>query len=47
MIIAGNMGLAVNALSFYYSFRLSVTGDEGIISKEQVYKLVKYLEDAI
>ena len=47
MVIAGNMGLAVNVLSFYYSFRLTVTGDEGIISRDQVYKLVAYLEDAI
>jgi hypothetical protein len=47
MVIAGNMGLAVNVLSFYYSFRLTVTGDEGIISKDQVFKLVAYLEDAI
>lgn len=47
MIIAGNMGLAVNALSFYYSFRLTVTGDEGVISKEQVNKLCTNIEDVI
>ena len=47
MIVAGNMGLAVNALSFYYSFRLTITGDEGVISKEQVNKLMAYLEGAI
>jgi hypothetical protein len=34
MVIAGNIGLAVNALSFYYSFRVTVTGDEGILSRE-------------
>lgn len=47
MVIAGNLGLAVNALSFYYSFRMTVTGDEGVISKEQVHKLCNYLENAI
>jgi len=47
MVIAGNIGLAVNALSFYYSFRVTVTGDNGLLSREQVVKLCTYIEDAI
>lgn len=47
MVIAGKCGLAINALSFYHSFRITVTSDDGVFNKVNTVKLCNYTEENI
>jgi hypothetical protein len=47
MVVAGNVGIGINCQSFCNSFRLCVTADEGILSRDQVNTLCHLIEDCI
>jgi hypothetical protein len=47
MVVAGNVGLAINCMSFCKSFRVCITSDDGILSNEQTKKLCSIIETNI
>jgi len=47
IVVSGFVGLGCICMSFCDSFKLTLTSDDGILSKEDNRKLIKYIEDFI
>merc|ERR1712166_335643 len=47
IVVSGLVGMGIICMSFCDSFKLSITSDDALLSKEDNQKLVKYIEDFI
>mgnify|MGYP006907045586 CR=1 FL=1 len=47
MVVAGQMGLAINCMSFCESFRICVTSDDGVLSAQQTKRLCYLMEKSL
>jgi len=47
IVVSGYVGVGIICMSFCDSFKLTITSDNSILSKENNRKLIKYIEDAL
>ena len=47
MIVAGNVGVAINILSYANTFKVAISADDGILSEEDTKLLAQLIESNI